>query len=51
MLVLSLKPLNSKEANWNGQAGRQDHVLSQVDALTKNSDLAKFCCKNIVQKE
>ena len=29
----------SSEANWNGQtdkqAGRQDHILSQADALTK----------------
>ena len=24
------------EANWNGQTGKQDHVLSQADALTKN---------------
>ena len=24
------------EANWNGQADTQDHILSQADALTKN---------------
>ena len=32
MLALSLK--TSQEANWNGQADAQDHILSQADALT-----------------
>ena len=31
----------SQEANWNGQAGGQDHVLSQVDALTKDQLVLK----------
>ena len=26
------------EANWNGQADGQDHVLSQADALTNNNN-------------
>ena len=35
MIDVSIVTETSQEANWNGQAGGQDHVLSQADALTK----------------
>ena len=38
MIDVSFVTKTSQEANWNGQrqAGGQDNVLSQADALTKN---------------
>ena len=36
MLDVSIVNETSPEANWNGQAGSQDYVLSQAGALTKN---------------
>ena len=39
MLDVSIVNETSPEANWNGRTGRQDHVLSQADALTKKSTL------------
>ena len=31
--------LTNHTGRWNGQAGRQDHLLSQVDTLTKKWDI------------
>ena len=30
------------EANWNKQTDGQDHILSQVDALTKNTNISSI---------
>ena len=42
MLDISIVNETSKEANWNGRTGNwtdgQDHVVSQADTLTYNSD-------------
>ena len=36
MVGVDIVTETSQEANWNGQADGQDHLLRQADALTKN---------------